>query len=474
MNNASNVEASPSMSRKEANDIVSMFQRHINRGQVQYLKAGHLDVLESERKGICFVDPISGRKMIDCFSSAGSFNVARHNSEIMKALDEALAAGDMGSFNMISPHKIALAKKLVALAPGDLDRLMYAAGGGDAVDCSIKLARGATSRSQIISTVKGYHGHTGFALSANGKEHYRHYCEPLMPDFTFVPFNDFDAAREAASRDTAAIIVEPVQGEAGIFVGDDEYLRGLRRLCDETGALLIFDEIQTGFGRTGMLWASEHSGVVPDIMTLAKSMGGSLFPNAAVLYRSIPRLTEFVSEHPSFHPTYSGGSDLGCRVSLKVLEYLEEHHLSENAEQMGKRMKDALLDLMAQNPKIIREVRGVGLMVGIEYIHEYMGPMMSDGLAKRGVFAVYSANAPQVMRFMAPITINDEEMDYLIEAISGAMKDMKVLLPLTVAAARIPPLRKLLNSERFQTGLFGMFRKVEDGLKALRARFARG
>ncbi len=450
---------------EEVRRIVSTFERYINRGQVKYLKAGHLDVFETERLGVHFTDPISGRRMFDCFSSAGSFNVSRHNPEIMGALQDALQDLDMGLSGLISPHKIAFAKKLVEMSPDGLNRILFAAGGGDAVDCAIKLTRGATGRSHIVSTIKAYHGHTGFSLSANGKEHYRHYCEPLMPGFSFVPFNDLQAMKEAVNSETAAIIVEPVQGEAGIFVGETGYLKGLRELCDQTGAILIFDEIQTGFGRTGKLFACEHSGVVPDIMTVAKSLGGSLYPNAAMLYRDSEQLTAFVDAHPDFHPTSTGGSDLGCRVSLKVLEYLEENRLWENSQRMGDKLREALLRLRERNPKIIKDVRGIGLMVGIEYIHEFMGPMMSDALAKHGVFAAYSGNAPQVMRFMAPITINDQEMDLLIEAIEGAVKDMKILLPLALPAARIKPLRDLLNSEKFQTSLFGIIRKVEDGVK---------
>jgi len=461
------------MSREEVREIVALFERHINRGQVRYLRAGHLDVMESQRQGVHFTDPISGRRLIDCFSSAGSFNVSRHNPLIMKALEEALEKYDLGAFNRISEAKIALAEKLIALAPDGLRRIRYAAGGGDAVDCAIKLARGATGKKKILATVKAYHGHTGFALSANGKEHYRHYCEPLMPGFEFVPFNDLNAMSERADSDTAAVIIEPVQGEAGIFVGTDEYLKGLRRICDERGIMLIFDEIQTGFGRTGRLFACQHSGVTPDIMTIAKSIGGGIFPNAAVLYRDSETLVNFVESNPDFHVTYGGGSDLGCRVSLTVLEYIEENRLWENAEKMGARLRGALEELREANPKIIKEIRGVGLMVGIEYIHEFMGPMMSDALARHGVFAAYSGNAPQVMRFMAPITINDAEMDALIEAVRGAVKDMKTLLPLALPAAKIPGVLKMLNNERFQTTLFGALRKFEDGAKALGRPFGR-
>ena len=449
------------MSPAEKQLLEADFTRYINRGQVKYLKAGHLDVIETRREGTVFTDAASGRDMFDCFSSAGSFNVGRHNPVIVDALHAAAAQLDMGTPGLVSEAKIAFARRLVDLAPAGLKRIIPASGGGDAVEAAIKLALGATGKTRVISTVKAYHGHTGFALSANGKEHYRHYCEPLMPGFAFVPFNDLEAMTAAVTDDTAAIIVEPVQGEAGIFVGTPEYLRGLRALCDQHGVVLIFDEIQTGFGRTGRLFACQHSGVVPDIMTLAKSIGGGLYPNAAVLYRDIPLLTDFVQANPDFHPT-TGGSDLGCRVSLSVLDVLMENRLWENAETQGDRLKTALRELMDRNPRIIREVRGIGLMVGLEYLHEFMGPMMADALAKHGVFAAYSGNAPQVMRFMVPITVTDAEMDDIIRRIQAAVKDMKTLLPFALLAARVPFLLRMLNNEKVQTALFGFFRTIED------------
>jgi putrescine aminotransferase len=447
----------------EMSRVVAAFARHINRGQVRYLRAGRLDILEGRREGIRFEDPVSGRVMIDAFTSAGCFNVGRHNPAVLAALEQALDRYDLGSCNLLSEPKLALARKLKSLAPGDLDHVIFAAGGGDAVDGAIKLARGATGRGEVISTVKAYHGHTGFALSANGKEHYRGYCEPLMPGFSFVPFNDLAALERAASERVAAVILEPIQGEAGIFVGDDDYLRGVRSLCDRLGALLIFDEIQTGFGRTGKMFACEHAGVVPDIMTIAKSMGGGLYPNAAILHRDIEPLVSYVARNPGFHsPGVGAGSDIGCLVTLAVLEQIEEQRLCENATRRGEALREALVALMRDNPRLIKEVRGRGLMLGIEYIHEFIGPMMSEALARHGVFAAYSGNAPQVMRFMVPITITEEEMGDLIAAIGAAVREMKRLLPLLLPAARIPPILRLLNSERVQTGLFNLLRLVEE------------
>lgn len=450
------------LGREEKKRVEEQFARHINRGQVKYLKAGHLDVLESMRKGVRFTDLATGRTMIDCFTSAGCFNAGRSNPLVLAALEDALGSVDMGSWMLISPWKAALARELVEVAPKGLERVFFASGGGDAVDCSIKLARGATGRHTVISTVKAYHGHTGFALSANGKEHYRRHFEPLMPGFEFVPFNDPDAIAPHINDSTAAVILEPIQGEAGIFPASDEYLAEIRRLCDRHGAMLIFDEVQTGFCRTGRFFACEHSGVVPDIMALAKSIGGGVFPNGAVLYRPLKSIERFLEKHHDFHVSYNGGTDIGCRVSLAVLRFMRETRLWEQAERSGNRLRAALEELKSENPTIIREVRGRGLMIGIEYIHEFMGPMMSDALARNGVFAAYSGNAPQVMRFMPPLVASDDDIDAIIAAARAAVGMMKALLPLALPAARIPFVLRMLNSERVQTVLFNWLRSLED------------
>jgi acetylornithine/succinyldiaminopimelate/putrescine aminotransferase len=267
--------------------------------------------------------------------------------------------------------------------------------------------------------------------------------------------------RTVASKRTAAVILEPVQGAAGIFVAGDDYLRELRALCDSLGIPLIFDEIQTGFGRTGRMFASEHSGVVPDIMTVGKSIGGALFPNAAVVYRDTDALVGYVEKNPWFHTSTMGGSDLACRASLAVLDYLEQHRLWENAEARGAELREALIQLMAENPKIIGEVRGRGLMVAVEYLHEFMGPLMSDALSKRGVWAAYSGNAPQVMRFMPPITVTKAEMAAVIAAVRAAVDSVKWLMPIVLPAAKVPGVLPLLNNELVQTRLFGLLRSLE-------------
>jgi len=446
-----------------ASFVEERFARHISRGQRDYLRAGHLDVIEGHRSGAQFVDLRTGRRYIDCFTSAGCFNLGRRDPVVVAALEQAVDDGlDIGTVFLPSPDRVRLAERLAELAPGDLDSVVFAAGGGEAVDMAVRMARGATGRPQIVAVERGYHGHVGFALSANGKAHYRQPFEPLAPGFAFVPLNDLAALEAVVSPNTAAVILEPVQGEAGVHVADDAYLRAVRELCDRIGALLLLDEIQTGFGRTGRLFAAEHSGVVPDVMTVAKSLGGSVYPAGAVIYRGDGPLGAYLASRPWFQRPAVAGSDIACRVSLTVLEEVVERRLWENAQARGAELLEALRRLQERYPRIIVDVRGRGLMVGVEYVHEFMGPLMSDALSRHGVFAAYSGNAPQVMRFMPPLSITEEEMEAVIDAVESAVASVHRLLSPVLPVTAVPGVVDLLNDESVQTGLFGLVREVED------------
>ncbi|ETR71085.1 MAG: putrescine aminotransferase [Candidatus Magnetoglobus multicellularis str. Araruama] len=433
------------ISKKRTREIFKQFGNHISEGQIRYLSAGHLDMLEGNRLDTRFSDATTGKTYFDGFSSAGSFNTGRRNSRIVEALCDSLHEYDMGTPLLLSLSKIEFARKLVDLAPGDLNKVLFTGSGADSIEAAIKLARGATSRKEIISMINAYHGHSGFSLSAGGKDYYKELFQPLMPDFRLAPFGDLEAIKQLASPKTAAILIEPIQGEGGINVGTNEYLQGLRTLCDDLGIVLIFDEIQTGFGRTGRTWFSEYSEVVPDVMALAKSIGGGVFPNGAIVYRDTPKLTDFVNDNPFFHTSSGGGSNIGCRISAEVIDELIEKQLSKNTEKMGNRLKNGLSEIMLQYPESIREIRGKGLMIGIEYKHEFMGMIMADSLSKSGVFAAYSGNAPQVMRLMLPLTITEAEVDEFLIRFRKAMKILGYYLVLLLPLTKITIIRKWVN-----------------------------
>lgn len=400
---------------------LEQFATYLNPQKVRVLRAAGLDIIEAQRSGPWVWD-LDGCRYLDCFTSAGSFNVGRRNPRVVAAAHAALDRLDHGNFLLCSREKADLAAKLAEIAPGDLSCTMFGTGGGEAVDFAIKLARGATRRPRIVSTVNGYHGHTGFALSAAGRAAFRQPFEPLMPEFVQVPFGDSDALVTVVDEHTAAVLLEPVQGEGGIVVPPPGYLAAARVACDRTGALLILDEIQTGLGRTGRWWASEHFGVVPDIMTTAKSLGGSLVPISATVFTE--DLREFLIPNPFIHLSTFGGSDVACAVALEVIAVMEETDLVAHAAAMGERLFPGLRSLAEAYPEVIAEVRGLGLMAGVEYAEDSMGPRMSYHLANHGVLAIYSGNQPAVMRLMPSLVIEEAEVDFLLEALDRAIRDL--------------------------------------------------
>ena len=398
------------------------FAAFLNPQKVRVMRAAGLDIIETERSGpwVCDVD---GRRFLDCFTSAGSFNVGRRNPRVVAAAHAAVEHLDHGNFLLCSRQKAELAAKLAEIAPGELACTMFGTGGGEAVDFAIKLARGATRRPRIVSAINGYHGHTGFALSAAGRASFREPFEPLMAEFVQVPFGDIDALAAAVDERTAAVLLEPIQGEGGVLVPPAGYLRSVRVACDEAGALLILDEIQTGLGRTGRWWACEHEGVVPDVMTIAKSLGGSLVPISATVFTQ--ELREFLIPNPFIHLSTFGGSDLACAVALEVLAVIEQTGLVEHAAVMGQQLFAGLDAIAAAHPEVISEVRGRGLMVGIQYAEDSFGPRMSYQLARHGVLAIYSANQSSVMRLMPSLVVEKPEIDFLLEALSRAIVDLR-------------------------------------------------
>ncbi len=400
---------------------LDQFATYLNPQKVRIMRLSGLDIVEAERSGPWVAD-LDGRRFLDCFTSAGSFNVGRRNRRIVAAAHAAIDRLDNGNFLLCSREKAELGAKLAQVTPGDLTCSMFGTGGGEAIDFAIKLARGATGRPGIVSATNGYHGHSGFALSAAGRSAFRAPFEPLMPEFTQVPCGDTGATRAAVGEHTAAVLIEPIQGEAGIIVPPPGYLAAVRAACDEAGALLILDEIQTGLGRTGRWWASEHYGVVPDIMTIAKSLGGSLVPISATVFTE--ELREFLIPNPFIHLSTFGGSDLACAIALEVLAEIEETGLVAHAAAMGERLFGGLRAIAAARGEVISEVRGLGLMAGIQYAEDSMGPRMSYHLAQHGVLAIYSGNQPSVMRLMPSLVIGPDEVDFLLTALDAAIGDL--------------------------------------------------
>jgi putrescine aminotransferase len=407
--------------QKIKDQALADYAKHVSPMKVRTLTQAGVNLIEDRREGTSVWD-ITGKKYIDCMTGAGIMNVGRRNPEIIKALKQALDSLDIGVFLFMSKQKADLAKKIAEITPGNLNCTVFGVGGGEAVDTAIKLARGYSMKKEIIYTDKAYHGHTGFALSAIGRDSFREPFEPLMPLFKKVPYNDAEAIEGAITDDTAAVILETIQGEGGINVPSDDYLPKVRKICDEHDVLLILDEIQTGMGRTGRMFACEHWGVTPDIMTIAKSLGGGVYPISATIYRE--ELQDFFIPHPFIHLSTFGGSDLGCVVGLAVIDYIEKNHLLEHATRMGDRFRDGFNRILASFPDLLLEVRQKGLMMGLQYSNGSIGPRMTKKFAERGVLAVYTGNDPSVCRLMPSLVITPEEVDFVLNVLDDSMKEL--------------------------------------------------
>ena len=300
-------------------------------------------------------------------------------------------------------------EKLLSVAPPKLQRVFLSNSGSEAVEAAMKFSRAATGRTKIVAAMRGFHGRTMGALSATWKKEFREGFEPLVPGFEHVPYNDTDALFAAVDADTAAVILEPVQGEGGVHVASSDYLPAAREVCDRTGALLILDEVQTGLGRTGRLWASERWGVEPDLMTLAKSLAGGVPIGATLASEAVERA--FKGSHNS---TF-GGSALACAAGTAALEVMTREKLWERAETLGNLALERLRGLDAP---AIREVRGLGLLLGIE-LKEKANPYV-QALSEKGVIVIGGGST--VLRLLPPLVIPEDQWTYALDMVSEVLK----------------------------------------------------
>lgn len=297
-------------------------------------------------------------------------------------------------------------EKLAQITPGNLRKSFLCNSGTEAIEASIKFARVFTGRKEVIATMRGFHGRTLGSLSATWKRKYSQPFKPLVPGFSHVPYGDLDELREAISEDTAAVLLEPIQGEGGIYLPPDDYFAGVRELCDDHGATLIFDEVQTGFGRTGRMFACEHWGVAPDIMALAKAMGGGV-PIGASIFREDMEFTT------GLHGSTFGGNPLAASASLAAIEYIEENDLVTNAAETGLYFREKLEELGGEK-EIIREIRGRGLMLAIQ-LRKKSGAYLNR-LMERGILALPAGST--VVRFLPPLELSKDEVDEVVEVLS--------------------------------------------------------
>jgi len=406
-------------------ETVRQYKQFINPSLARLIQFFSGDVVEYRAGGI-FVEDLSGKKYIDCLGGYGVFSCGHSHPKILKAVHAQLDLMPLSSRVLFSEQLAKLSEQLAGITPGDLKFSFLCNSGAEAVEGALKLARLSTGRQEVIAMEGAFHGKTLGALSVSGREIYKKFFRPLIPKVRHIPFGDLESLEREISSQTAAVILEPIQGEGGIVLPPDGYLQGVREICSAVGALLILDEIQTGLGRTGKLFACEHYHVAPDIMILAKALGGGIMPIGAFI--ATPRVWKAFIKKPLLHTSTFGGNPLACSAALAALQVIREENLAKRSEEMGSYLVKQLKVIQVKYPRIIAEVRGKGLMIGVELVKEGYGVAIFPEMLKNGVLTAFTLNNPKVVRFEPPLIITKDQIDKVVEVFENAIRKASGLI----------------------------------------------
>ena len=350
-----------------------------------------------------------GKEYIDCAAGMGVASVGHANPIVAEAIAAQARTLITCPELFYNDRRADLLERLAAVTPPGLERIFLCNSGTEAIEGALKFARMSTGRSNIVATMRGFHGRTLGALAATWDPKYREHFAPLPGGFQHVPYDKLEALDEAINADTAAVLLEIIQGEGGVRPASAAYLQGAQALCRERGALLIVDEVQTGFGRTGAFFACEHAGIQPDILTMAKAMAGGLPMGAFAIGNRVQTI------HKGTHSSTFGGNPLACAAALAVLDVMQQQHLPAYAAEVGGYFLDRL---RAIDAPAIREVRGLGLMLGVE-LKGKVAPYLR-ALMERGVMAL--AAGATVLRFLPPLIITTDEVDVVVERVTEVLQ----------------------------------------------------
>jgi putrescine aminotransferase len=367
----------------------------------------------------CTIWDQNGKAYLDFAGGYGVFTLGHSHPGVLAAVRAQMELMSLSGKTMFNVMLGRASRRLAEITPGDLQISFWCNSGTEAIEGAIKLARAATGRAKIVSTIGAFHGKTMGALSVSGREAFQIPFRPLLDGFTQVGYADASVLDDALS-DAAAFIVEPVQGEGGINVPPTGYLRAVREACDRTGALFVADEVQTGLGRCGYRFACDREGVVPDVMTLAKGLSGGVVPVGAFIAR--PDVwTRAFGKAPLLHTSTFGGNELACAAALAAIDVLEEDRLADKARARGDQLRSGAREIAAQFPAVIREVRGLGLMVGVELTHEGYGGWIIPEMLKAGVTVAWTLNLQRVIRLEPPLVVTAAEIERALTALRAGV-----------------------------------------------------
>jgi acetylornithine/succinyldiaminopimelate/putrescine aminotransferase len=387
-------------------DVLDASERYWNPGKTRFWVESGVPLVIDRREGYFLYD-LAGKRLIDVHLNGGTYNLGHRNPEVVATLVEATSHFDMGNHHFPSMARAALARELVRSAPEGLAKVIYASGGGEAIDIALKTARHATGKRKIVSIVKAYHGHTGLAVGAGDERFSELFLADRPEEFLHVPFNDLDVMEAALrGRDVAAVIMETIPATYGFPLPAPGYLEGVKALCEQYQALYIADEVQTGLMRTGELWAISKHGIRPDILVTGKGISGGMYPIAAVLVSD--RAAGWLTEDGFGHMSTFGGAELGCLVALKALEICSRPQTRSMVHYCSAMIDSGLRQIQADDPEWLVGIRQNGLVIGLEFDHPEGAKFVMRQLYDRGVWAIFSTLDPRVLQYKPGVLMTPE------------------------------------------------------------------
>ena len=431
-----------SIIKSRVKETYDLHRQYVNPQFVRVLEVIGFNRNYTSAKGARLTDE-NGREVLDFLAGFGVFSIGRNHPLVAQVLRDIMETGPPSMVQMdVGTVSGLLAEALARIAPGDLEAVFFTNSGAEGVEGALKFARQATGKSKVVYCDRAFHGLTLGALSVNGTEEFRERNEPLLPGCVSVPFSDLDALESALSgRDVAAFIVEPIQGK-GVFIPDDDYLPGVRRLCDEYEVLLIADEVQTGLGRTGRMFALNHWDVIPDLLVVSKALSGGYIPLGAVITKREIHSRVFDSMDRCFaHSNTFGQNDLAMAAGLATLHVIEQENLIERSARMGGYLMNGLRDL-ADRYELLHEIRGKGLMIGIQFgapesftlksgwklLHKMNEDLFCQMitiplLEKHNILTQVAGHGIDTVKILPPLIIDNADADCFLEAMDKVLKD---------------------------------------------------
>jgi putrescine aminotransferase len=420
----------PEERKKVIKESVEFWNEHVNAGFLQYRKSVSTDytAVEWEDEGAVFRD-VNGKEFIDMLGGFGIYVVGHRHPRVLKAVTDQLQKQAIHSQELIDPLRTYLARLVSQITPGDLTYSFFTNSGTESVEGCLKMAMLTTGRRKLIGTIGAFHGKSLGSLGGTTKAFFR---EPFLPllNWMHVPFGDVDSlAMVLKSGDftgdrVAAVVIEPIQGEGGIVVAPPGYLAKARELCDQYGAMLIFDEVQSGMGRTGKMFCCEHDSVTPDLMALGKGFGGGVMPIGAVV--GTPKTWQKYIENPFLHTTTFGGNPLACAAAIATIHVLLEEELPRQAQEKGEYLLKAMNALAAKYPRVMKLARGRGLMLGMEFTDNDLGYKVATELFARQILISGTYINARVLRVEPALTIGYPQLDTFLGALEESLKAVSV------------------------------------------------